>query len=32
MNRLSIPTPGFGITLHTTIRPGMDQVAEALDA
>jgi alkanesulfonate monooxygenase SsuD/methylene tetrahydromethanopterin reductase-like flavin-dependent oxidoreductase (luciferase family) len=32
MNRLSIPTPGFGITLHTTIRPGLDQVAEALDA
>jgi len=32
MRQLNIPTPGFGITLHTTIRPGLDQATEALDA
>ncbi len=32
MNRLSFPTPGFGITLHTAMRPGLDQVVAALDA
>jgi len=32
MRQLNFATPGFGITLHTVIRPGLDQVAEALDA
>ena len=32
MRQLNTPTPGFGIALHTAIRPGLDQVAEALDA
>jgi alkanesulfonate monooxygenase SsuD/methylene tetrahydromethanopterin reductase-like flavin-dependent oxidoreductase (luciferase family) len=32
MRQLNFATPGFGITLHTAIRPGLDQVAEALDA
>ena len=32
MRQLNISTPKFGITLHTAIRPGLDQVAEALDA
>jgi len=32
MRQLNIPTPGFGITLHTAIRPGLDQAAEAMDA
>jgi len=32
MRQLNISTPGFGITLHTAIRPGLDQVAEAVDA
>jgi alkanesulfonate monooxygenase SsuD/methylene tetrahydromethanopterin reductase-like flavin-dependent oxidoreductase (luciferase family) len=32
MRQLNIPTPGFGITLHTALRPGLDQAAEALDA
>jgi hypothetical protein len=25
MKRLSFPTPGFGIILHTSIRPGLDK-------
>jgi len=32
MRQLNFATPGFGITLHTAIRPGLDQVAEALEA
>jgi alkanesulfonate monooxygenase SsuD/methylene tetrahydromethanopterin reductase-like flavin-dependent oxidoreductase (luciferase family) len=32
MRQLNIPTPRFGITLHTAIRPGLDQATEALDA
>jgi alkanesulfonate monooxygenase SsuD/methylene tetrahydromethanopterin reductase-like flavin-dependent oxidoreductase (luciferase family) len=32
MRQLYNTTPGFGITLHTAIRPGLDQAAEALDA
>ena len=32
MRQLNIPAPGFGITLHTALRPGLDQAAEALDA
>src|SRR5258708_29662952 len=32
MRQLNFATPGFGITLHTVIRPGLDKVAEALDA
>src|SRR5690349_20871010 len=32
MRQLNVPTPGFGITLHTAIRSGLDQAAEALDA
>src|SRR5215472_10069601 len=32
MKRLNVPSPGFGITLHTAIRPGLDQATEALEA
>ena len=32
MKWLNVPAPGFGITLHTAIRPGSDQATDALDA
>ena len=32
MRQLNVPPPWFGITLHTAIRPGLDQATEAQDA
>jgi hypothetical protein len=32
MRQLNVPPPWFGITMHTAIRPGLDQATEAQDA